>query len=231
MAEQQPAGALPSMPLALAHVWPAAVPGLQAYAQMLASDAVTRGLIGPREVPRIWDRHIANCALAEAVIPHSATVADVGSGAGLPGLVLALVRPDLRVSLIEPLLRRATFLTEAVQQLGLESRVQVIRARAEDARSAVASTPGGQADWLPADVVTARAVAALPQLLQWCWPLVKPGGGLALLKGESAQAELVEAESALRACGIQPQWARVETVEQADSHVTLVVIDRPDRQG
>ena len=113
------------------------VPGMEAFADILATRGVERGLIGPREVPRIWSRHLVNCAVvaqeAAEEMPPGSTVADVGSGAGLPGLVWALLRPDLRVTLIEPLLRRATFLSEAVTELALGERVVVLRARAEDA--------------------------------------------------------------------------------------------------
>jgi 16S rRNA (guanine527-N7)-methyltransferase len=170
----------------------AAVPGLAAFAQVLAGRGVERGLIGPREVPRLWPRHLANCAVvaqeARIEIPPGATVADVGSGAGLPGLVWALVRPDLHVTLIEPLLRRATFLSEVVDELDLGSRVAVVRARAEH-------VPGGF------DVVTARAVARMPQLVGWTLPLTRVGGWLVALKGVGAGAELGEAADRIRALG------------------------------
>src|SRR5689334_11355452 len=137
------------------------------YVDMLATAGVERGLIGPREVPRLWTRHVLNCAVVVPRIPAGATVADVGSGAGLPGLVWAIARPDLEVTLIEPLLRRTIFLEEAVADLGLES-VTVIRARAEDVDQTF-------------DVVTARAVASLEKLGSWCLPLVRPGGVLLAL--------------------------------------------------
>ena len=125
---------------------------LRQFADFVATAGVERGLVGPREVPRIWERHILNCAVVADLIPHGATVVDVGSGAGLPGLVLAIVRPDLEVHLIEPLLRRTQFLTEAVDLLGLvPARVMVHRGRAHEFT-------------LAADVVTSRAVAALDVL-------------------------------------------------------------------
>jgi 16S rRNA (guanine527-N7)-methyltransferase len=169
---------------------------LTAYADLLADVGVTRGLIGPREVPRLWERHLLNCAVvadpALAVVPAGALVADVGTGAGLPGLVWAIVRPDLTVLLIEPLLRRSTFLTEAVEALGLVARVRVWRGRAEDAAGA-----------LPAqDVVTARAVAPLDRLVGWTVPLLRPGGRLVALKGSSAAEELVEHADAVAAAGL-----------------------------
>ena len=169
------------------------LPGLARFADLLATRGVERGLIGPREVPRIWPRHIANCAVvaeeARAVIPDGCRVVDVGSGAGLPGLVWALVRPDLQITLLEPLLRRSTFLAEAVAELGLSGRVTVERGRAEDL---------GTAHF---DVVTARAVARLPQLLTWTLPLARPGGWVVALKGAGAAEELEEARAILARLG------------------------------
>jgi 16S rRNA (guanine527-N7)-methyltransferase len=160
------------------------------YADLLASDGVTRGLIGPREAPRLWDRHLLNCAVLGEVVPEGATVADVGSGAGLPGLVLAIARPDLRVTLVEPLLRRTRFLEEAVAALGLGEQVEVLRGRAE--RIGSDRTFG---------VVTARAVAPLERLARWCLPLVAPGGELVAMKGATALAEVAAAGPGLRKLG------------------------------
>jgi 16S rRNA (guanine527-N7)-methyltransferase len=150
------------------------------YAELLATDGVIRGLIGPREADRLWDRHLLNCVVLAELVPHGASVVDVGSGAGLPGLVLAIARPDLGVVLVEPLARRTAFLTEAVERLGLE-HVTVIRARAEESAGVVA----------PADVVTARAVAPLDRLAGWCLPLTAIGGRVLALKGASAGEEVV----------------------------------------
>lgn len=170
----------------------AGIPGMAAYAAILAGPGVERGLIGPREVSRLWPRHLANCAVvaeeAGTELPQGAHVADVGSGAGLPGLVWALVRPDLRVTLVEPLLRRATFLTEVVDHLGLSTRVVVERTRAEDCRGSF-------------DVVTARAVARLHQLVGWTLPLTRVGGTLVALKGAGAAAEVEEAGGAIARLG------------------------------
>nr|WP_017604031.1 16S rRNA (guanine(527)-N(7))-methyltransferase RsmG [Nocardiopsis alkaliphila] len=152
------------------------------YAELLADDGVRRGLIGPREVHRLWERHLINCAVVEELIPAGAEVMDVGSGAGLPGLVLGLLRPDIHVTLLEPLLRRTVFLEEAVESLGL-SNVTVRRARAEEVHGE-----------LYADFVTARAVAPLTRLAGWSLPLLRKGGSLLALKGEQAEAELAEAE-------------------------------------
>ncbi len=168
-------------------------PDLLRYADILATRGVERGLIGPREVERLWPRHLANCAVValegQAVLPHGARVADVGSGAGLPGLVWAIVRPDLEVSLLEPLLRRSAFLTEVIDELGLSGRVRVLRVRAEDATSA------------QYQAVTARAVARLPQLLAWTLPLTAPGGWVLALKGASAGDEVAEARTAISRLG------------------------------
>ena len=152
---------------------------------------MVRGLIGPREAPRLWDRHLLNCAVLGEVVPRGVAVADVGSGAGLPGLVLAIARPDLRVTLVEPLLRRTRFLDEVVDLLGLQAQVEVLRGRAEEL-----------ADGRTFDVVTARAVAPLERLARWCLPLVAPGGELVAMKGASAPAEVVEAGPDAAAAGL-----------------------------
>ena len=170
---------------------------LQSYADLLATVGVDHGLIGPREIPRLWSRHLLNSAVVAepdaGLVPESSAVADVGSGAGLPGLVWALARPDLQVTLIEPLLRRANFLQEAIEQLGLTQRVSVVRGRGEEVT----------AQWARFDVVTARAVAPLPKLLGWTVPLLKPGGRLLALKGRQAPEELLDAAELIRRFGLQ----------------------------
>src|SRR3954466_11675743 len=155
-----------------------ALPLAERYTDFLAGPGVERGLIGPREVERLWDRHVLNCAVVAELVPESAEVIDVGSGAGLPGIVLAIMRTDLSVTLLEPLLRRTVFLQECVDLLGLPN-VVVRRARAEEA-----------ADEFAADIVTARAVAPLERLAGWALPLLRPGGELLALKGERAAVEL-----------------------------------------
>lgn len=159
------------------------------YAEMLATDGVVRGLIGPREAPRLWDRHLLNCAVLAEAIPTEASVCDIGSGAGLPGLVLAIARPDLRITLVEPLLRRTTFLDEVVEHLSL-TNVTVRRGRAEEV-----------AERHTFDVVTSRAVAPLERLLRWSMPLVAPHGALVAMKGASVESEIAEAEDTLRTLG------------------------------
>jgi len=174
-------------PVVLSTVFaPSRLPALQRYAALLASEGVLRGLIGPREVPRLWDRHLVNCGLLAPLVPAGARVADLGSGAGLPGLVLALARPDLAVTLVEPMARRVEFLTEACESLGAENAT-VVRGRAEEL--------GGGHDF---DVVTSRALAPLTRLLAWSLPLVAPGGAVLAMKGSSASVEIEAAAPELR---------------------------------
>ncbi len=191
-------------------------PDLARYAEMLATRGVERGLIGPREVPRLWPRHLANCAVVAQEAPEirrGASVADVGSGAGLPGIVWALVRPDLRMTLIEPLLRRATFLDEVVAELGLADRVRVERARAEALSGSY-------------DVVTARAVARLPQLVAWTMPLTAPGGWVVAFKGAEAGAEVDEARTTIARLGGGAPIIRTFGAEVLHEPTTVVLIPR-----
>lgn len=153
------------------------------YVAILADKGVAWGLLGPREVPRLWERHVLNSAALAPLLPSSARVVDVGSGAGLPGIPLALARPDLEVTLLEPLLRRATFLRETVADLSLGDRVRVVRARAEDHQETY-------------DVVTCRAVAAVAKLVGWTAHLV-PVGQVIALKGDSVEDELTKAAEVL----------------------------------
>lgn len=157
---------------------------------MLAGDGVVRGLIGPRETERLWDRHLLNCAVVADLVPHPSDLLDIGSGAGLPGLVLAMLLPDVRVTLVEPMARRVAFLDECVTGLGL-TNVSVCRARAEEVHGRLA-----------ADVVTARAVAPLGRLAGLAVPLLRPGGVILALKGERADTEAEAAGPELRRLGI-----------------------------
>jgi len=152
---------------------------IRAYAQFLLTAGIERGLIGPREGERIWERHIFNCLPVTQLLPQGASLFDIGSGAGLPGIVIALARPDLQVTLIEPLERRVEFLKEATEGLGIE----VIRGRAQDVKKS-------------ADYVTARAVAPLEKLKKMSWHMVKTGGALLAMKGESAATEMVGVKNA-----------------------------------
>jgi 16S rRNA (guanine527-N7)-methyltransferase len=151
---------------------------IAAYAHFLTTAGIERGLIGPREGERIWERHIFNCLPVTQLLPQGASLFDIGSGAGLPGIVIALARPDLSVTLIEPLERRVSFLTEAVEGLNLHiNNIEVIRGRAQDVKKS-------------ADFVTARAVAPLEKLKKMSWHMVKTGGSLLAMKGESASSEM-----------------------------------------
>lgn len=187
------------------------------YAELLAGPGVERGLIGPREVDRLWERHLLNCAVVGQLIPFGAAVLDVGSGAGLPGVPLALARPDLTVTLLEPMARRVTFLTEVVAALGLTG-VQVVRGRAED--PAVRRSLGRFA------VVTARAVAPLERLLGWCVPWLAPGGTLLALKGANAAAELATAGPLVRSLGLTDAAVVTCGVGVVDPPTTVVRLTR-----
>ena len=157
---------------------------IRQYVDILVSRGVDWGLIGPREIGRLWERHILNSIALESLIPEGCRVADVGSGAGLPGIPLAILRPDLEMTLIEPMLRRSNFLTEALDELGLDDRVSVVRGRAEDAD-------------LHVDVVVSRAVAKLATLINWTADLIVDSGSLLALKGQSADDEVVKAKKEL----------------------------------
>lgn len=215
----------PPPPEVAARVFGERLPAVRAYVELLAGAGIERGLIGPREMPRLWDRHVLNSAAVAELIQPDVTVADVGSGAGLPGIPLALARPDLHIVLIEPLLRRSGFLEEAIAELELD-HVSVVRARAEDVRPT-----GGY------DVVTARAVAPLARLAGWTLPLLRPGGRLLAVKGRSVVEELDESAASLAKMGAE-SW----TVEEVGTdlieptvRVAVVVAGRaqsePTRRG
>jgi 16S rRNA (guanine527-N7)-methyltransferase len=153
---------------------------IRTYAEFLKTAGIERGLIGPREGERMWERHIFNCLPVTQLLPQGASLFDIGSGAGLPGIVIALARPDLKITLIEPLERRVEFLKEATEGLGID----VIRGRAQDVKKS-------------ADYVTARAVAPLEKLKKISWHMVKTGGALLAMKGESAATEMVGVKNAV----------------------------------
>lgn len=200
----------PAVPAEAGSVFGPAVDAAAEYARLLATEGTVRGMIGPREVPRLWERHLLNSAAIASLVPVGARVVDVGSGAGLPGIPLALARPDLIVTLLEPLARRVAFLTECVRRLGLE-RVTVVRGRAEE--GPIRRQLGG------ADVVTARAVAPLDKLAGWCLPLLRPGGLLLAMKGSTAAAELA-------ATGPLPGAADALVTQAGDPPATVIVVTR-----
>jgi 16S rRNA (guanine527-N7)-methyltransferase len=166
-----------------------AIESARRFTSLLATHGVERGLIGPREVPRLWDRHLLNCGVLAELVPGDTEVVDIGSGAGLPGLVIAMLRPQVRMTLLEPMLRRTVFLGECVAELGL-GNVTVCRGRAED-----------MAGVIRADIATSRAVAPLGRLAELSAGLVHPGGTILALKGDQAQAELDRAGTILRHLG------------------------------
>ncbi len=159
------------------------------FAEMLADQGELRGLIGPRELPRLWTRHVLNSAVVERFLPEEGSLADVGSGAGLPGVVLAAMRPELEVHLIEPMERRVNWLTEVREELDLDN-VEIHHCRAEELHGKLTVT-----------AVTARAVAALDKLARMTMPLVKPGGVLLAQKGRRAEDEVTQAENVLARLG------------------------------
>jgi 16S rRNA (guanine527-N7)-methyltransferase len=189
----------------------------EAYAELLITDGVVRGLVGPREAPRAWERHLLNCGVLSEMIPLGASVVDVGSGAGLPGIVLAVARPDLTITLVEPLARRTAFLSEAVTALGLDGAVSVVRARAEDL---VGGPPAA------ADVVTARAVAPLDRLAGWCLPLARIGGRVLAVKGASAPREVAEHRAAITRLGGSDPVVALCGTGVVDPPTTVVTITR-----
>lgn len=189
---------------------PAGLELAERYVAWLADAGVVRGLIGPREAGRLWERHVLNCAALAEAVPSGATVADLGSGAGLPGLVLAITRPDLRVTLVEPLLRRTRFLEEVVADLGL-SGVEVHRGRAEELHGSRTF-----------DVVTSRALAPLDRLLAWSMPLVSSEGALLAMKGSRAAEEVAAVRTLCRTAGAaEPVVVEVGSGKSATSLVRV----------
>ncbi|TFV88022.1 16S rRNA (guanine(527)-N(7))-methyltransferase RsmG [Blastococcus sp. CT_GayMR16] len=213
----------PPPPESAAEVFGALLGVATEYVDRLASDGVTRGLIGPREVPRLWERHMLNSAAVAEAVPANARVVDVGSGAGLPGIPLGLARPDIELTLVEPMARRVEFLEEVVTGLAVPAglRWRVVRGRAEE--RSVATAVG------PVDVVTARAVAPLPRLVGWCRGLMRPGTQLVALVGASALAALPSLVPELEAAGMRDIHPRAVGAGLGDAATTVVVMTRGPR--
>ncbi len=190
-----------------------AYPQIQAYAQRLESEGELRGLIGPREVPRIWDRHILNSAAVVPFLPVRGLIADVGSGAGLPGIVVAALRPESTVYLIEPMERRCAWLTEIARDLGL-ANIEVKRGRAEEFHGA-----------FECDAVTSRAVASLDKLVRMSMPLVRPGGEMIVLKGRSVANEVDPARKVIRKFkGSEPEIIDAPTIHGVESTTVVRIV-------
>jgi 16S rRNA (guanine527-N7)-methyltransferase len=202
---------VPPPPAGAAAVFGDALPAAEAFVARLATDGVTRGLIGPREVPRLWERHVLNSAAVAEAVPAGARVVDVGSGAGLPGIPLGLARPDVALTLVEPMARRVEFLEEVVVELATPAalRWRVVRGRV--------------------DVVTARAVAPLPRLVGWCRGLMRPGTQLVALVGARALAELPALVPELESAGMRDIHPRAVGAGLGDAATTVVVMTREAR--
>lgn len=212
--EPDPLEGDPRLPELFGDAWPA-VSGFHA---LLADQGVLRGLVGPREVSKLWERHVVNSAAVVPFLPTTGQIVDVGSGAGLPGIVVAAMRPEAEVVLLEPMERRTDWLTEVVERLELDN-ARVVRGRAED-----------QIGRLRADAVTARAVAALGKLYPWTLPLLSVGGELVALKGGRAGDEVAAGQDVLERLG--GGAVRIEaapTLEGLDP--TTVVIVTKDSEG
>ncbi|WP_069385532.1 16S rRNA (guanine(527)-N(7))-methyltransferase RsmG [Cellulosimicrobium cellulans] len=190
-----------------------AYPKVEAFAERLRVEGELRGLIGPREVDRIWDRHILNSAAVVPFLPTSGLIADVGSGAGLPGIVVAAMRPDASLYLIEPMERRCAWLTEIATNLALPN-VEVKRGRAEEYHGA-----------FECDAVTSRAVAALDKLARISLPLVRPGGAMVVLKGRNVAKEVDPARKVVRKLkGAEPEILDASTVPGVESTTVVRIV-------
>jgi 16S rRNA (guanine527-N7)-methyltransferase len=217
-------GVTPAVPAstvaqAAAEIFGDAFPQAEKYAELLAGSGVERGLIGPAEADRIWERHLLNCAAVAHLLPARGSLVDVGSGAGLPGVVLAMLMPQARVTLLEPLARRVDFLMETIAELGL-TNAEVVRGRAEDLEGQIST-----------DVVTARAVAPLDKLAGLALGLLRPGGRVLAIKGSSAEAELTKAAPILARLGVTD--ARVVRAASPDgiAAATVVTFTAPAHRG
>jgi 16S rRNA (guanine527-N7)-methyltransferase len=208
---------IPAAPSGAHLVFGDRLPLAEKFVAILAESGVSHGLIGPREVPRLWERHVLNCAVIHPAIASDQMVIDVGSGAGLPGLALAIARPDLDLHLIEPMLRRTNWLSVAVDELRL-TNVTVHRGRAEEFIGS-----------LRAPVVTARAVARLSELAKWCLPLLLPGGSLLAIKGLSVAEEVESDRAVLRRLGAIDEVIETFGVGIVDQETTVLRVVMGDR--
>jgi 16S rRNA (guanine527-N7)-methyltransferase len=217
--ERDESGPVPEPPPVAWQLFGDRLPLARRYVRHLATTGVEWGLLGPREVPRLWERHVLNCAVLSDLLPPDAHIVDIGSGAGLPGIALALRRPDLQVTLVEPLLRRVDWLSMVVDDLAL-TRVIVQRTRAEEL-----------AGRLQVPFVTARAVASLDRLCRWALPLLQPSGELLAIKGRSADEEVARTAAAVRRAGGVD--TRVERLAAGllDDPVTVVRVKVSDRRS
>lgn len=188
---------------------------LQPFHDLLAGEGVLRGVIGPRENDRLWPRHLLNCAAVAdpsvELVPEGARVVDIGSGGGLPGVVWALVRPDLELILVEPLQRRVAFLLEVVEQLGIDDRVAVMPVRAQEAGRALG------------EVVSSRALSSLADITAWSRPLLRPGGSILAMKGARAETEYRQARESMQQMGVSAEVVRIGP-EQPDGHPWATVV-------
>lgn len=205
----------PAPPAAAARLFADRLPAACRFVELLVGPGVTRGLIGPREAPRIWERHVLNCAVVGELVPAESRVLDVGSGAGLPGIAMLLARPDLQVVLLEPMARRVAFLNEVIAELGLPAEVH--RGRTEE--------PAVRRRWGGTDIVAARAVAPLGRLAAGTLPLLRPGGLLLAIKGQTAEAELARDRGTVRAAGGRARLTRCG-VGVVEPPTTVIRVER-----
>ena len=226
MSSDRPTGVAPAPPSVAVEVFGGRSDGLALavrFAGILVGPGIDHGLIGPREAERIWDRHLINCAVVTELLPAGVEVVDIGSGAGLPGIVLACARADLTITLVEPLERRIRFLTDAVSELELTAQVQIVHGRAD--------SPTVRQQLGRTDYVTARAVAPLDRLVRWCLPLLTPKGQLLAMKGRNAQSEIDDHRRELTSAGARGIALLTCGTAVLDEPVRVVAVRRQPYEG